>query len=158
MVVPGSVEHIERCMLGSSSTLPVAERLNVLIEAVILHRNEAGLKTAHVPDPKATASRVTGYLNSQGRADWPLQELEDVSIPSVSFYSQTTSTDAGSQNSLVGVGAGLKRHMVSFACLSFEVIANFPCRRSTLLIRSKQSAFVPMTNNCQRPSIHKTSA
>ena len=103
----------DSCMLGSSSTLPVAERLNVLIEAVILHRNEAGLKMPQALDPKATASRVAEYLKEQGGAEWPLHELEDVSIPSVSFYSQTTSTDAGSQNSSGGVGAGLKRHMVS---------------------------------------------
>ncbi|GAB7342796.1 hypothetical protein MBLNU457_g0931t1 [Dothideomycetes sp. NU457] len=107
LVVPRSVEHIERVMQTHDVQYPMEEKLSILVETMTTYRNDAGLKTGNVLDARQTAAAVAGYLtasdeDSDGR--WPLDGLGDMTVQ----YSLDSQTTSGEEHVPVFV-AGMKR-------------------------------------------------
>ena len=95
LVIPESVEHIERAMQSHHTQLAMEEKLSILVDTLTIYRNDAGLKPNHALDPRQTATAVAAYLAPEEQdsdEDWPLDDLADVNIQ-FSLNSQTTSTD-----------------------------------------------------------------
>jgi len=112
LVIPESVEHIERVMQSHNVQYPTEEKLSILVETMTTYRNNAGLKTGHVLDARQAAAAVAGYLTT-GDEDsdgaWPLEGLEDPTVQ-YSLDSQTTSgEEPNPRENLDHVVTGMKR-------------------------------------------------
>lgn len=107
LVIPKSVEHIERAMQSHDVQYPTEEKLSILVETMTTHRNDAGLKTGNVLDARQAAAAIAGYLTAgdeDSDGGWPLDDLGDMPVQ----YSLDSQTTSGEEPVPVSV-AGMKR-------------------------------------------------
>lgn len=69
LIVPHSIEHIERCL---PATMPEVDRLHVLINTASNERKKAGWQSAGTDtDFERKASDIVSWTLNPGAADWP---------------------------------------------------------------------------------------
>ncbi|KAK6004648.1 hypothetical protein QM012_008510 [Aureobasidium pullulans] len=105
LVIPYSIEHVERCL---PSTLSEAERLHVLISTVTNERLHAGWQSGGADtDFERKASDIISWVLNPGEADWPFYGLPDLQLVEA-LSSQSGSEDEHMVNSN---GASNKRQL-----------------------------------------------
>lgn len=108
LVVPGSVEHIDRYMRGYKT---VAESMHVLVKTAAALRNDVGRREDGLSKLEDTATELAQFvLDGAPCEDWPFSQLADVSLAECEFDSQES---GGTTESLNGGGGGTKRPLVS---------------------------------------------
>lgn len=109
LVVPRSVEHIERCL---STTLPLRAYLRALVSGIHQYKDEAGRNfTEHVP--KKTGQTFAQHLlhiqaNEEASShDWPLPPLTD--LPDLDSQTDSEQEVANTNNTEANARTGEKR-------------------------------------------------
>lgn len=93
LVIPLSIEHVERCL---PSTLSEAERLHVLISTVTNERLAAGWQSGGTDtDFERKASDIISWVLNPGEADWPFYGLPDLQLV------EALSSQPGSEDELM---------------------------------------------------------
>ncbi|KAG9646693.1 hypothetical protein KCU64_g10428, partial [Aureobasidium melanogenum] len=105
LVIPLSIEHVERCL---PSTLSEAERLHVLISTVTNERLAAGWQSRGADtDFESKASNIISWVLNPGEADWPFYGLPNLQLV------EALSSQPGSEDELMvdNNGTSNKRHL-----------------------------------------------
>ena len=143
LVIPRSVEHVERCL---SPTLSDRALTRALVSGVYQFRNEAGKLVDGQHRPKDSATALARYLTSADHdPEWPLSILS----PLDDLDSQTqsdTEPSGGSQEAVVATHAGEKRMREPDA----EIDATDPSKRARVdASTAEQGPGLPTTINPQ---------
>ncbi|KAI4758095.1 hypothetical protein E4T52_09716 [Aureobasidium sp. EXF-3400] len=100
LVIPLSIEHVERCI---PSNLSEAERLHVLISTVTNERLAAGWQSRGADtDFEIKASDIISWVLNPGEADWPFYGLPNLQLV------EALSSQPGSEDELM---VSNKRHL-----------------------------------------------
>ncbi|KAG9648316.1 hypothetical protein KCU64_g9834, partial [Aureobasidium melanogenum] len=105
LVIPLSIEHVERCL---PSTLSEAERLHVLISTVTNERLAAGWQSRGADtDFESKASDIISWVLNPGEADWPFYGLPNLQLV------EALSSQPGSEDELMvdNNNTSHKRHL-----------------------------------------------
>ncbi|KAG9894144.1 hypothetical protein KCU94_g12358, partial [Aureobasidium melanogenum] len=105
LVIPLSIEHVERCI---PSNLSEAERLHVLISTVTNERLAAGWQSRGTDtDFEAKASDIISWVLNPGEADWPFYGLPNLQLV------EALSSQSGSEDELMvdNNSTSNKRHL-----------------------------------------------
>lgn len=93
LVVPKSIEHIERSMVEPLSASNASGML-ALINTVAETRNEAGKRLGLYMDPKTTAQTVAQYVLGGCKSDaWPIETLPRAVLSAPDLTPETSSGD-----------------------------------------------------------------
>ncbi|GAB7360655.1 hypothetical protein MBLNU230_g0534t1 [Neophaeotheca triangularis] len=147
LVVPRSVEHIERRLAPS---LSARARLHALLSGIFRLRSEAGrLEEDQVP-PKEAAAAIVDYMLADGEAsaEWPLatlSRLDQLDSQTESELEPQTSEIVGSAESQEMAHTGVKR---GFDTANMGVMDSDPNKRArTDMASVTNNAAMPVTIN-----------
>lgn len=87
IVIPRSIEHVERCL---PSTMSEAERLHVLVSTITFERTAAGWQHGGTEDLRKKASDIICWILNPAESDWPFYGLPEIQLLEP-LYSQSTS-------------------------------------------------------------------